>query len=312
MIWFIVKRLSMLIPILFGISLLTFLLIRLAPGDPAEAYLRLSHIPPTNQAIQEMNVKLGLDKPLIVQYVDWLGKVVRLDFGISYVSKQPVWDELMLYFPATLQLTITAVILTVCISVPIGIFSALYKDSMFDHLSRILSFVGASMPTFWLGFLFMYFFSIKLDLLPVVGRGSLAHLVLPSLTLAFAYISTYTRLLRTSMLENLHQPFVFYARVRGLQERVIIGRHVLKMALLPVVTAFGMTIGNMLTGAFIVESIFAWPGLGRFFVSALSHRDYPVVQSCILLMGAIFVVCNLLVDIAYSLLDPRIRWKGER
>jgi nickel transport system permease protein len=312
MIWFIVKRLSILFPILFGISILTFLLIRLAPGDPAEAYLRLSHIPPTDQAIQEMNVKLGLDKPLFVQYVEWLGKVARLDFGISYVTKQPVWDELMLYFPPTFQLTITAIILTVCISVPIGIFSALYKDGMFDHLSRILSFVGASMPTFWLGFLLIYLFSIKLDLLPVVGRGTLANLVLPSLTLAFAYISTYTRLLRTSMLENLHQPFVFYARVRGLQERVVIGRHVLKMALLPVVTAFGMTIGNMLTGAFIVENVFAWPGLGRFFVSALSHRDYPVVQSCILLMGVIFVVCNLLVDIAYALLDPRIRWKGER
>jgi len=312
MIWFIVRRFLHAIPILFGISVLAFILIRLAPGDPAVAYLRLSQVPLTDEALQEMRVRLGLDKPLLVQYGDWLGNILHLDFGRSFVSKQPVLDELLLYFPATLELTLSAVILTVAISLPVGVLSAVYKDGILDGLSRMLAYAGASMPAFWLGYLLIYYLSIKLDLLPVLGRGTILHFVLPSLTLSFAYIATYMRLLRTSMLENLHQPFVLYARARGMEERVIVFRHVLKMALLPVVTAFGMTVGNMLSGAFIVENVFAWPGLGRYFVSAIFHRDYPVIQACILLLGAIFVLCNLLVDVAYAFLDPRIRWKEER
>jgi nickel transport system permease protein len=312
MLWFIVKRFASLIPVLFGISLITFILIHLTPGDPAVAYLRLSQIAPTDEAVAAIRAELGLDNPLYVQYLDWLGKVVQLDFGTSYVSKEPVWDEMLLHFSATLELTVAALILIMVISLPIGIFSALYKEGIFDQLSRMLAFVGASMPTFWLGFLFMYFLSVKLDLFPVLGRGTLSHLVLPSLTLAFAYISSFTRLQRASMLENLNQPFILYARARGLRERLVVGKHVLKVSILPVLTVLGMSIGNMLSGAVIVETVFAWPGMGQLFVSSILNRDYPMIQGMLLLIGMIFVLSNLLVDIAYAFLDPRIRWQGEK
>ncbi|WP_094699628.1 nickel ABC transporter permease [Brevibacillus laterosporus] len=310
--WFIVKRLTSLLPILFGISLITFILLHLTPGDPAVAYLRASHIPPTNEAVASIRAELGLDKPLYIQYVNWLEKVVQLDLGISYVSKKSIWDEIVLHFFPTMQLAFASCILIIVISLPIGMISALYKGKMIDQVSRIMAFVSVSMPAFWLGFLFIYFLSVKLDLFPVLGRGTFAHLVLPSLTLAFPYIGTYMRLLRASTLENLNEPFVVYARARGLSERVIISRHVFKKSLLPVLTGLGMSLGNMLSGAVIVETVFAWPGMGSLFVTSILQRDYPMIQSCLLFMGVIFVVCNLLVDIAYAFLDPRIKWEGEQ
>ncbi|RFB34713.1 nickel ABC transporter permease [Brevibacillus sp. VP] len=310
--WFIVKRLTSLLPILFGISLITFILLHLTPGDPAVAYLRASHIPPTDEAVASIRAELGLDKPLYIQYVNWLEKVVQLDLGISYVSKKSIWDEIVLHFFPTIQLAFASCILIIVISLPIGMISALYKGKMIDQVSRIMAFVSVSMPAFWLGFLFIYFLSVKLDLFPVLGRGTFAHLVLPSLTLAFPYIGTYMRLLRASTLENLNEPFVVYARARGLSERVIISRHVFKKSLLPVLTGLGMSLGSMLSGAVIVETVFAWPGMGSLFVTSILQRDYPMIQSCLLFMGVIFVVCNLLVDIAYAFLDPRIKWEGEQ
>lgn len=309
--WFIMKRLTSLIPILFGISLITFILIHLTPGDPATAYLMASQIPLTDEAVAALRVELGLDRPLHAQYLEWLGKVVQFDLGMSFVSKKSVWDELMLHFLPTIQLTAASFILIVVISIPIGMLSSIYKGKLFDQITRIVAFIGVSMPSFWFGFLLIYFLSVKLDLLPVLGRGSIHHLVLPSLTLAFPYICTYIRLLRSSMLENVNEPFVLYAKARGLRESLIVCRHVLKKSLLPVVTGLGMSFGNMLSGAVIVETVFAWPGMGHLFVSSVLSRDYPMIQGCLLFMGVIFVVCNLLVDIAYSFLDPRIRWEGE-
>ncbi|QDX92228.1 ABC transporter permease subunit [Brevibacillus laterosporus] len=308
--WFIVKRLTSLLPILFGISLITFILLHLTPGDPAVAYLRASHIPPTDEAVAFLRAELGLDKPLYIQYVNWLGKVVQLDLGISYVSKKSIWDEIMLHFFPTVQLAFASCILIIVSSLPIGMISAFYKGKLVDQFSRIIAFVSVSMPAFWFGFLLIYFLSVKLDLFPVLGRGTFVHLVLPSLTLAFPYIGTYMRLLRTSTLENLNEPFVVYARARGLRERLIVSRHVLKKSLLPVLTGLGMSLGNMLSGAVIVETVFAWPGMGSLFVTSILHRDYPMIQGCLLFMGVIFVVCNLLVDIAYAFLDPRIQWEG--
>ncbi|CVK21114.1 nickel ABC transporter permease subunit NikB [Sporomusa sphaeroides] len=311
MVSYIVKRLLSLIPVLVGISLITFLILRLTPGDPAEAYLRLSQIPPTEAAVAAVRAELGLDRPLPVQYGEWLVKALTLDFGRSYATHRPVWDEMMLLVPATAQLAGVSLLITLLISIPMGIFSALYKDGWFDNFCRLLAFTSASTPNFWLGFLLMYFFSLKLDLLPTLGRGSWEHFILPAVTLSFAYIATYIRLLRTSMLENLDQQFVLYARARGLKESWVIGRHVLKNAMLPVVTALGMSIGHLLSGSVIVESVFAWPGIGRFCVSAILNRDYPVVQCFVLMMSFIFVIANLLVDIAYAWLDPRIRLKEE-
>ncbi|MEK4092966.1 nickel ABC transporter permease [Viridibacillus sp. FSL H8-0110] len=305
--WFLVKRLSSLIPILLGISIITFILLHLIPGDPAVAYLRLSNIPPTDVAVTDLRLELGLDNPLYIQYFDWLVKVIQLDLGISYLSKNAVSDEILLHLVPTIQLTITALFFIVVISLPIGVLSAIYKGKWIDQFSRIIAFVSVSMPTFWFGFLLIYFLSVKLDFFPVLGRGTLAHLVLPSLTLAFGYIGTYIRLLRASVLENLNEPFVVYARARGLRQRQIISRHVLKKSILPVVTALGMSFGNMLGGAVIVETIFAWPGMGQLFVSSILNQDYPMIQGCVLFMSVIFVFCNLLVDVTYSFLDPRIR-----
>ncbi|MCO0598044.1 ABC transporter permease subunit [Peribacillus butanolivorans] len=310
--WFIFKRLTSLIPILLGISLITFILLHLIPGDPAVAYLRASHIPPTDETVAALRVELGLNKPLYVQYFEWLGKVLQLDLGMSYVSNNSVWEEIVVHFFPTVQLTFASLIFIVVISLPLGMISAIYKGKFVDQFSRILAFVSVSMPTFWLGFLLIYFLSVKLDLFPVLGRGTLAHLVLPSSTLAFAYIGTYMRLLRASMLGNLNEPFVVYARARGLRQRLIVIRHVLKKSLLPVITGLGMSFGNMLSGAVIVETIFAWPGMGQLFVTSILNQDYPMIQGCVLFMGVIFVVCNLLVDLTYSFLDPRIRWEGEK
>jgi peptide/nickel transport system permease protein/nickel transport system permease protein len=264
-------------------------------------------VPPTEEAVALVRAELGLDKPLHLQYINWLAKVVRLDFGKSFVTRAPVWEEIVRCFPATLQLTLASMLLVVAMSIPTGVLAALYKDSFFDQLSRILAFIGASIPSFWLGFMLMYLFALKLDLLPALGRGGISNLLLPSITLALYYVAAFTRLLRTSMLENLNKNHVLYARARGLKERLVVSRHVLKNALLPVVTAFGMSLGHMLAGAVIVENVFAWPGLGRLCVSSIFNRDYPVIQCYLLIMAVIFVVCNLLVDIILSILDPRIR-----
>ncbi|MEK4761123.1 nickel ABC transporter permease [Viridibacillus sp. FSL E2-0187] len=308
--WFILKRLTSLVPILLGISIITFILLHLIPGDPAVAYLRLSNIPPTDVAVAELRLKLGLDNPLHIQYLEWLGKVIQLDLGMSYVSKNTVWDEILLHLIPTIQLTLTALFFIVIISLPIGVLSAIYKGKWIDQFSRIIAYISVSMPTFWFGFLVIFFLSVKLDLFPVLGRGTLAHLILPSMTLAFGYIGTYIRLLRASMLENLNEPFVVYAKARGLRQRQIMSRHVLKKSILPVVTGLGMSFGNMLGGAVIVETIFAWPGMGQLFVSSILNQDYPMIQGCVLFMSVIFVSCNLLVDVTYSFLDPRIRLEG--
>ncbi|ACV61303.1 nickel ABC transporter, permease subunit NikB [Desulfofarcimen acetoxidans DSM 771] len=304
---YIFRRLLNIIPVLLGISVITFGLIHMVPCDPAEVYLRLSQIPPTDEAVALVRSELGLDRPLYIQYFDWLWKVFHLDFGKSFVTRQPVLPSVLYYIPATIQLTACSLLLMFLISIPLGIWAALYKDSLLDQFSRILAFIGASMPSFWLGFLLLYVFSLKLDLLPVTGRGTFLHLILPSLTLALGYAATYTRLLRTSMLENLNKDFVLYARVRGIKEKLIIGKHVFKNALLPMITAFGMSLGHLLAGSVIVENIFAWPGVGRYCVFSIFSRDYPVIQCYVCLMAVIFVVCNLLVDIAYVYLDPRIK-----
>lgn len=308
---YIVKRLLSLIPVLVGISIITFLMLRLTPGDPAEAYLRLSQIPPTEAAVAAVRAELGLDRPLTVQYWDWLVKALSLDFGKSYATHRPVWDEMMFLLPATAQLAAVSLVFTLAVSIPMGVLSAVYKDGWFDNFCRLVAFISAAMPNFWLGFMLMYFFALQLDLVPTLGRGSWEHFILPAVTLSFSYIATYIRLLRTSMLENLDQQFVVYARARGLRESTVIGRHVLKNAMLPIVTALGMSIGHLLSGSVIVESVFAWPGIGRFCVSAILNRDYPVVQCFVLIMSTVFVLSNLLVDIAYAWLDPRIRLKGE-
>ena len=310
MIRYIFKRLALLPLILLAVSLVVFGILRLGEGDPAMSYLRMSNIPPTDQALAVARAELGLDRPLHVQYLDWLGRAVQGDFGRSYVTKNPVLDEILYYLPNTLILAAASLLLTLVLSVPLGMVAALKKDQLPDHLTRGLSFFGVSMPNFWFGFLLVWLFSIKLGWLPPMGKGGPAHMVMPVLTMSLMSLCINTRLIRANMLDNMHSRYVLYARARGLPESVVVGRHVLVNSLIPVITAVGMHVGELFGGAVIAESIFAWPGVGRYAVSAIYNRDYPIMQCFILIMTTIFVTMNLVVDICYAWLDPRIRYEG--
>ena len=257
MLKFIVKRILILFPILLVVSALVFLILRLGKGDPAMAYLRLSQIPPTEQALAEAREALGLNRSLPVQYVNWLGNAIRLDFGLSYVTHRPVINDILYYLPATLYLAGASLIIMILLSLPLGVASAVYRERIPDHLTRAMAFVGVSTPSFWLGFLLVYVFSLKLGWLPPMGKGGLSHVILPATTLALMSMCINIRLIRASMLEQMSARFVLYARVRGVPERWIIGRHVLKNSMIPVVTALGMHIGELLGGAVVVEMIFA-------------------------------------------------------
>lgn len=303
---FVLRRLAGLPLIMLGVSVITFFLLRLVPVEPAEVILRMSNIPPTKEAIDSLRVELGTNKPLVVQYVIWLWEMCRFDFGTSYVSKLPIAGEIAQKLPATLQLALAALFLTLFICVPLGIGSALRPNGPIDQISRLISFIGASMPRFWLGIMLIYLFSLKLDLFPIQGKGSWFHLVLPAVTLAFAQIAVFTRLLRSGIMEQMKEPYVLYAKARGLKERTIIVSHVLKVAILPVITALGINTGHLLGGSVIVEQIFAWPGLGRYLIESIINRDFPVIQAYAMLMACVFVIINLSVDFMHRWLDPRI------
>lgn len=307
MLRYICKRVVVLFFVLFGVSLLTFGMVHLTPGDPAEILLRTEGIDATPQAVEELREKLGLNNPLPVQYGNWISKVLRGDLGVSFETGLPVLQELKLRLPATVELTVAGTIVVLLVSLPLGLFSALFKNTFVDHLGRFLALLGASLPSFWLGLILIYYLAVKYSLLPVMGRGSLAHLVLPALTLGLGMSATYARLLRASLLEVLGQDFIQAARARGLRENTVLLGHAFKNALLPLVTAFGMSLGHLLGGTVIVETIFAWPGMGHYLVDSIFGRDYAVVQGYVLLMALIFVVINLLVDISYAFIDPRMR-----
>ncbi|NQX60622.1 nickel ABC transporter permease subunit NikB [Paenibacillus qinlingensis] len=304
------KRLFAIIPLIIFATLLTFILIQLSPVDPAEAYFSASHIQPTEQLLAEKRHELGLDQPLYIQYWQLLTQIAKLDFGTSYLSNKPVWDEVAMRLPATLQLACSSIIITIVVSIGLGYWSAVYANSWIDYFSRALSYFGASIPQFWLGYLLIFFFAVQLDWLPVNGMGSWKHLVLPSLTLSFALIAVYSRLLRASILEQLQEVYVLYARTRGIHEGAIMFKHVMKIAISPIITGLGMNFGKLLTGTIIVEQVFSWPGIGRYFIEAIFNRDMPVVQCYVLLAACAFLLCNLIVDIFQMYMDPRISLKG--
>jgi peptide/nickel transport system permease protein len=295
---------------MLGISVIAFGLIYLAPGDPAELLLRAQGGEPTMQAIEAVQSELKLGDPVHVQYGRWLWNVLHGNLGLSFVTSRPVTEEIGSRFPATVELALGSLAVMILFAVPAGILAALYPRALIDHLSRLWALLGASIPGFWLGLLLIYFLSVRLGLLPVMGRGSLMHLVLPAATLGFGLSAVYARLLRSSLLDVLGQEYIKAARAKGLQEKLVIGRHALKNALLPAVTMFGMSLGSLLGGAAIVETIFAWPGVGQYAVQSIYNKDYPVIQGYVLLMAVIFVCANLLIDLVYRLLDPRIRLDG--
>ncbi|MGG0337585.1 nickel ABC transporter permease subunit NikB [Priestia aryabhattai] len=306
---YILKRIMSIIPVFLLAALLTTGMIHLSPVDPAEAYLTAAHIQPTDEILAQKRHEFGLDQPFFIQYANSIMKICQLDFGISYVSNKPVWDEVIYRIPATVQLAIASILIAVFVSVPLGFLAGVKKGSVIDHFSRLLSFFGASIPTFWLGYILVFFFSVKLNLFPVEGIGTWQHLVLPSITLALPLIAMYTRLLRASVLENLQQPYVLFARTRGLKEKTIMTKHVLRIAISPMITGLGMNLGKLLTGTIIVESVFSWPGFGRYFIEAIFNRDIPVIQCYVLIAASLFILSNLIVDIVQMYIDPRISRK---
>lgn len=303
MIW---KRLFFLLPLWFGITLIVFLLLQFTPGDPAEILLRKEGIEPTREALESARSKMGLDDPLYLQYGRWLWKVINLDLGISYKTGEPVIKELLTRLPATLELTFASFSLMIFLSLSVGLLSARQSERSFDRIGIVLAILGASIPSFWLGLLLIYLFSVKLGWFPVMGRGGVVHLILPAMTLGFGTAMVQARLLRTSLGEVLRKDFIKMAMAKGLKRSRILFRHALPNALLPLLTTLGVVLGRLLSGAVIVETIFSWPGLGRLAVEAILQRDYPVIQGYVLLTAFIFVLINLCVDVGYRLLDPRI------
>ncbi len=306
---YVIRRLLATIPLLFVISFFCFVFINLIPSDPAEVALRVRQTPViTPEAIAEVRAELGLDRPFLVRYFDWVWSCLHGDFGVSYTNPaRTVLGELGRCLPATLQLAGLSLVYVIVLSLPIGFLSAVYKDSWFDRIMRGIVFATTAMPAYWVGLLLIWFVSIKLDLLPTSGSGSFAHLILPAFTVALTYISTYIRLIRNNMLENMREDYVLYARVRGLKERAILTKHVMKNSLQSCVTAIGMSIPQLIAGTIVVENVFAWPGLGKLCITSIFNRDYPVIQAYVLMMGVLFVVFNLMFDIIQCAVDPRLR-----
>ncbi|AKL95874.1 gluthatione ABC transport system permease protein GsiC [Clostridium aceticum] len=311
MIDYILKRLFYLVFVMIGVSILTFALSQIIPGDPAELILKEMGMEATREEIEILRDRLGLNDPLIVQYGRWTKNVLKGDLGRSFRTGTAVTEEIITRIPATIELTLGGLIIMIFLALPIGVLSAVFKNRWIDHCSRLFAFFGASIPSFCLGLMLIYFFSVKLSIFPVMGRGTLLHLFLPSFTLGVGMATTYARLIRASMLEILGQDFILAARSRGLKENLVIINNALRNALIPVTTAFGMNFGHLLGGTVIIENIFAWPGVGKFLVESIFNRDYPVIQGYVLWMAMIFVLANLVVDISYRLLDPRISIGGK-
>ncbi|WP_241722643.1 nickel ABC transporter permease subunit NikB [Raoultella sp. HC6] len=304
---YVLRRILLLIPMIFAASVIIFLMLRLGTGDPALDYLRLSNLPPTPEMVASTRAMLGLDQSLVTQYAGWLWKALHLDFGLSFATQRPVIDDVMHFLPATLQLAGAALVIILLTSVPLGIWAARHRDRPADFIVRAIAFLGVSMPNFWLAFLLVMFFSVYLQWLPALGYGGWQHLILPAASIALMSLAINARLLRASMLEVAGQRHVTWARLRGLSDRQTERRHILRNASLPVVTAIGMHIAELIGGTMIIENIFAWPGIGRYAVSAIFNRDYPVIQCFTLVMVVVFALCNLTVDLLNAALDPRIR-----
>lgn len=327
------KRLLVLIPVLLGVSLIVFILVRLIPGDPARVIMGLKARP---ESIRLFHERYGLDKPIAVQYVLWLSHMIQGDMGDSLRTHTPVLQELMIRFPHTLELAIASMIVGTTLGVGFGILASIHRNSLVDYATMVAALAGLSMPTFWLGLILIFLFSVTVGWLPTGGRMGynvsvetvtrlplldsllttnwrgfmdlFKHLLMPAVTLATPIIAVTARMTRSSMLEVMSQDYIRTARAKGLKEMVVVSRHALRNALLPVVTVLGLDVGWLLGGAVVTESIFAWPGVGRYVFESIKARDYPAIQASILFIAATFVIVNLVVDILYAYINPRIRY----
>ena len=313
MIKYVFKRLLQLIPVLIGITFLSFAMMRLAGGDAVTYMYENAGSAVSQEVIDKTRAEYGLDQPFLVQYGKWFAGMITGDMGVSYVSKKDVYDTFVEKLPATLLLTVSSVLLTMIISIPLGILSAVKHNQWSDYLIRFFSFIGNSMPNFFAALVLMYFFSIKLGWLPVITTDNIAlSLVLPTLTLAIAMASKYTRQVRVAVLEELNKDYVAGARARGVRGSVIVWRNVMKSSMLTIITLLALSIGSLLGGTTIVETIFMWDGVGKMAVDAITMRDYPIVQAYVAWMAIIYVVVNLVTDILYHYMDPRVRLGGDQ
>ncbi|MCG8351356.1 MAG: ABC transporter permease [Chloroflexales bacterium] len=307
------NRIAALALVLWGISLIAFTLTTIAPGDPAFSLLEAQSggATPSAEAVEAYRVQLGLDAPAPVRYLRWLANALQGNLGFSYRSGQPVAVEIANRLPATLTLALVSLGLAVLVGVPLGVFAAIRRGSIIDLLSRLLAIGGAALPSYILSLGLVWLFAVTLGWLPAFGAGTWRHLALPTLALASGVTTQIARLTRASMLDVLGKDYVRTARAKGLHEQGIVTRHVLRNALLPVVTALGVNAGNLLSGAVIVERIFSWPGIGKYAVDAIFLRDYPVIQGVVVYFAVVFVGLNLLVDVAYRWLDPQISFTSQ-
>lgn len=309
---YVIKRLLQLIPILLGITFLSFAMMRIAGSDAILQKSDVSGVALSQEVIDAQRAQLGLDKPFLVQYVNWLGGFLTGDLGVSYVSGNDVFSTFISKLPATLLLTVTSILLTVIISVPLGILSAVKQNKFTDYLIRICSFIGNSLPNFLVALVLMYFFSIRFSIFPVISDGvSFSSVALPTLTLAIAMSAKYLRQVRAVVLDELSKDYVVGAKARGVRFSVTLWKSVLRASLITILTLLALSIGSLLGGTAIVESIFMWDGVGKLAVDAINMRDYPMIQAYVVWMAVIYVLVNLITDISYHLLDPRIRLGGE-
>lgn len=306
-----VNRLIQLIITLIGVSFLTFCLTYLSPGDPAAMVLEASDTIVSQEVLEKTREEMGLNDPFLVQYGNWIWGVLHGDMGMSYSGKKPVVDKLMEGFTGTILLTATTIILILLISLPLGIFSAVHRNKIPDFVVRVFSFIGVSMPSFWVGLILLYIFGLKLGMFPIAtATVTPSGLVLPALTLAIYQSAKYTRQVRTVILDELNQDYVIGARARGLSENMILWKHVLPNAVLPLITLLGMSVGWLLGGVAVIETVFVWPGMGKMAVYAITMRDYPLIEGFVLWIAAMYTIINFLVDLSYTYLDPRLK-KGE-
>ena len=304
MLGFIFARLFSAALVVIGVSMLVFMLIHLVPGDPVEVMLGESAQPADRAALRHA---LGLDQPVPVQLYHYFNGLLHFDLGNSLHSQRPIVELMLERLPATLELALAALLVAVVIAFPLGVLSAVRKDTAWDHSARVVSLMGISIPHFWLGPLLILVFSLWLGWLPVSGRDGLASLVLPALTLGTALAAILSRMIRATLLETLNEDYIRTARAKGLSETAVILHHALRNALLPVITVLGLQLGALLGGAIITEMVFSWPGIGQLTIEAIHRRDYPVVQACILFVSVTYVAVNTLTDLTYAWLDPRVR-----
>ncbi len=295
-----------LIIVLIGVTILSFIFSNISSVDPAEAFARRTILNPTTEQVENLREEMGFNLPVHIQYLNWLRNCIKGDLGISLLTKNPVIYDISKKLPATLSIVSLAFLWIIAITLPVSILSALSKDNFFDHIMRMITIIGISIPNFWLGFLMLVVFAIAIPIFDVVAYGDFKGLILPSLTLAIPIASSSIRLLRATILSNMNKDFVIYARARGISRNNIICKHILKNSMPPMVTVFCQNIGYMIAGSAIVENVFSWPGIGRHLVDAIIARDLPTINACVLVIAIIFVLLNLFADVLNCAINPKI------